>query len=287
MARPALIAALIATFGLAASSPAYAAHKDETATSGQVTATFSYDYKRTRYGPSNFSNLHLTIDRAGQRLADIPFPEACDGCAAWPAGGARTNSITVRDIDGDGEPEVLLDLYSGGAHCCWYTNSFRFDEGLNRYVEKVLRPGGSFPYTLRDINKDGVPEFRTVDYRFSYKYGSYVDTPPPIRIFDWDRGLVDVTIQYPKIAAREAAFYYKAYLSLRRKKDLNLRGVLAAYLADSYNAHNGRAAWGRVVAAYRRGELNRKIAGDVGPFGKAYLTSLRRFLKKTGYLRRP
>jgi hypothetical protein len=40
-----------------------------------------------------------------------------------------------------------------------------------------------------------------------------------------------------------------------------------------------------VVAAYRRGDVNRKIGGEAGPFGKAYLQSLRRFLKKTGYLR--
>jgi hypothetical protein len=40
-----------------------------------------------------------------------------------------------------------------------------------------------------------------------------------------------------------------------------------------------------VVAAYRRGDVDKKFAGDVGPHGRAYLTSLRSFLKKLGYLR--
>ena len=209
------------------------------------------------------------------------------GCSPWPAGSAQVDSITVRDLDADGEPEVLVDLYTGGANCCFYSVSWRYDEVQNKYIQKTLRPGLSFPYTLKDLNHDGVPEFTSADYRFAYKYGSNADTPRPLRIFDWNHGrLVDVTIAYPRMAAREAADLWKTYLKYR-SKDVNLRGVIAAYLADSYNARNGRAAWRRVVAAYRRGDLDRKIPGDTGPFGRAFLKSLRVFLKKTGYLRAP
>ena len=270
-------------------SPALAATKTETSTSGQVTATFTYDYKKTRYGTYDFMNLHLTIDRAGARLVDEPVETpSCEGCEAWPAGqGAEgTRSVTARDLDADGEPEVLVDLYSGGANCCWYSISYRFDENQNKYMRKVLRPGLSFPYTLKDIDKNGIPEFKSVDYRFAYKYGSNADTPRPLRIFNWDAGkLVDVTVGFPQLAAADAAGMYKGYLHYRKVKDVNVRGLLAAYLADSYNAGNGRTAWRRVVAAYRRGDVDKKFAGDVGPHGKAYLTSLRRFLKKLGYLR--
>jgi hypothetical protein len=31
----------------------------------------------------------------------------------------------VRDLDGDGEPEVLVDFYWGGVHCCFYTDVYR------------------------------------------------------------------------------------------------------------------------------------------------------------------
>ena len=274
---------------LAVPGPAHAATKTETSTSGQVTANFTYDYKRTEFGTYDFTRLHLTVDRAGVRIVDKDIgEEQCDGCLAWPASQAvkGLSSVTVRDLDADGEPEVLVDLYSGGANCCWYSDSFRFDEAQNKYVEKLLRPGLSFPYTLKDIDKNGVPEFRTVDYRFAYKYGSNADTPRPVRIFNWDAGkLVDVTLAFPKLAAQDAADMYKGYLKYRKVKDANVRGLLAAYLADSYNAGNGRVAWRRVVAAYRRGDVNRKFPGDAGPHGKAYLTSLRKFLKKLGYLR--
>jgi len=264
-------------------APASATTKTETSTSGQVTATLTYDYKKTSFGTFDFSGLHVTVDRAGVRLVDQDIAGQ-----DWPASGAQKglSSVTARDLDADGEPEVLLDLFTGGANCCWYSKSWRFDEGQNKYTEKDLKPGLSFPYTLKDVDHNGIPEFVSVDYRFAYKYGSNADTPRPLRIFNWNAGkLVDVTVGFPRLAGRDAALMYKGYLRYRKVKDVNVRGLLAAYLADSYNAGNGRVAWRRVVAAYRRGDVNRKFAGDLGPFGKAYLQSLRRFLTKLGYLR--
>jgi hypothetical protein len=275
---------------LALAAPASAKTKTETASSGQVSASFSYDYKTSRYGGYNFSNAHVTISRAGVTLVDQTLGKECAYCTPWPASGAQVgvSSVTVRDLDADGEPEVLVDLFSGGANCCWYTQSYRYDADQNKYIAKLLRPGLSFPYVLKDLDGDGTPEFRSVDYRFAYKYGSNVDTPRPLRIFDWNAGkLIDVTIAYPTLAAADAADMYKGYLHYRKVKGDNVRGLLAAYLADSYNARHGRTAWRRVVAAYRRGDVDRKSKGDVGPFGRKYLTSLRAFLVKLGYLRTP
>jgi hypothetical protein len=274
--------------GLASAGPALALSKTETDTQGDVTASLSYDYKKTRFGTYDFSNARVTITRAGVTLVDQVLGKECRYCTPWPASMASpgVSSVNVVDLDGDDEPEVLVDLYSGGANCCWYTNSYRFDPDQNKYIFKLLRPGLSFPYVLEDLNGDGVPEFKSEDYRFAYKYGNNADTPHPLRIFQWDSGrLIDVTLAFPKLAARDAAVYYRLYLRMRKVKNANVRGVLAAYLADSYNARNGRVAWRRVVAAYRRGDVDRKIKGDVGPFGRNYLLSLRKFLKKLGYLR--
>jgi hypothetical protein len=289
MRLPTLLPALALVL-LVAAGPAAAAtgSRTETGSSGDVTATLSYDYKTSRYGVSDFSNARVTITRAGVELVDAALGKECRYCTPWPASGAQNgvSSVTARDLDSDGEPEVLVDLYTGGANCCFYTNSYRYDANQNKYILKVLRPGLSFPYTLGDLDGNGAPEFKSVDYRFAYKYGSNADTPRPLRIFQWNAGkLLDVTIAFPKLAAADAGVMYRGYLHFRKVKGANVRGLLAAYLADSYNARNGRAAWRRVVAAYRRGEVDRKARGDVGPFGQAYLQSLRRFLTKLGYLR--
>jgi hypothetical protein len=285
-----LLIVLVAVLALAAVAPAgaAAATKTESASSGQVSASLTYDYAKNRDGVTQFSNEHVTVTRAGIMLVNEQLGKDCAFCTPWPASGAQKglSSVKVRDLDRDGEPEVLVDLFTGGANCCWYTDSYRFDAARGTYVKKVLRPGLSFPYTLKDIDRNGIPEFVSVDYRFAYKYGSNADTPRPLRIFDWKAGrLVDVTRRFPGMAARDADDMYRGYLKYRKVKGVNLRGLLAAYAADSYNARNGLTAWTRVVAAYHRGELNRKFAGEVGPFGAAYLHSLRSFLKKLGYLR--
>jgi hypothetical protein len=284
----ALAVALLALFLAAGPAAAAKKTKTETGSSGQVTASLTYDYKTNRYGIAGFSNARVSITRGGVQLVNETLGKECAYCTPWPASGAQkgVSSVRVRDLDADGEPEVLIDLFSGGANCCWYTESYRFDENLNRYVKKLLRPGLSFPYVLNDLDKNGIPEFKSIDYRFAYKYGSNVDTPRPLRIFNWKAGkLVDVTVGFPTLAAKDAAVKYKGYLRYRKSKDVNVRGFLAAYLADSYNARNGPAAWTRVVAAYHRGEVKKRFSGESGPFGRAYLKSLRSFLKKLGYLR--
>src|SRR4051812_37270741 len=108
--------AVMATLWLVPAGSALAASKTETSSQGDVTAAFSYDYKKSRYGTYNFSNARVKITRAGVTLVDKPIGKECSYCTPWPAsmGAGGTSSVTVTDLDNDGEPEVLLDLYSGG-----------------------------------------------------------------------------------------------------------------------------------------------------------------------------
>lgn len=285
MRRAAVLTGLVATLALAPAAEART--KTESAVSGQTSATFSYEYKSSRLGTYDFRNLRVTIDRAGMRLVDEPIAENCPQC--WPVSGGSDDisSVTVRDLDADGEPEVLFDLYTGGANCCFVTIVWRYIEAPNSFLMKVLKPGGSFGYRLKDLNKDGAPEFISQDYRFAYKYGANVETPRPLRIYNWDKGrLVNVTLAFPGRASVEAASLYRAYLTIRKQKETNVRGIIAAYVADEYSAGRGRIGWRRVLAAFRRGDLDKQRKFDTGPYGRAYLKSLRSFLKKLGYLTR-
>src|SRR4051794_9945646 len=116
--RPVLLALLVL---LVLAAPAAAMTKTESDTSGDVTASLTYNYKTTRYGSYDFSSAHVTIVRAGQMLVDTDLGKECRYCTPWPASGAQpgVSSVTVKDLDSDGESEVLIDLYSGGANCCW------------------------------------------------------------------------------------------------------------------------------------------------------------------------
>ena len=64
---------------------------------------------------TQFKNLKVDIERGGALLLTTTLPKYKD---FWPGGAIDDSSIDVRDLDGDGEPEVQVKLYSGGANCC-------------------------------------------------------------------------------------------------------------------------------------------------------------------------
>lgn len=276
------VALAVAFAALVAAAPVHA--KSETASSGAVTATFSFEEGGD--GPG-FRNLRIAVDRGGQRMVDEAIEKDCSFCLAVPAGGGSedSKSVFVLDLEADSEPEVLVNLFTGGANCCFYSLVWRFD-GV-RYQRHRLFPMGSFAFDAQNIDKHGPLELISQDYRFAYKYGSNVDTPRPVRILRFRAGrLVDVTRSFRNYPKNEAARLYRFYLRLRKEENVNVRGIMAAYLANEYRAGRGRIGWRRVVAAYRRGDFRRKFDGDSGKLGRAYIFDLRRFLARTGYIRR-
>ena len=227
--------------------------------------------------------LRLRITRGGKALFDAPprriHPCGCpdDGPVVRQAGGA----VHVRDLDRDGEPEVLVDFYSGGAHCCYYTDVYRYVARSRTYRPTVGYWGDLSP-KLGDLGGDGRPEFRTGDDRFAYAFAAFAASAFPIRILRFDHGrFVDVTRRFPRLVQRDAAELYAGYRSQVRSRAYDVRGILAAWLADQYSLGRGRAGWRVLERAERRGELGHKFDG--WPVGKAYLRKLRAFLRRTGY----
>jgi subtilisin-like proprotein convertase family protein len=230
------------------------------------------------YRESNdvYRGVHLRIVRAGRTLFDaVPkrlHPCACpdDGPVVREPGGA----LSVRDLDRDGEPEVLVDFYSGGAHCCFYTDVYRYVPRQRGY-RVMVGFWGDLGFRIVDLGRDGRLEFRTGDDRFAYAFTSFAASVFPPRILRFDHGrFVDVTRRFPAIVRRDAAKQYGLYRALRRSKDADVRGVLAAWLADQYLLGRGQAGWGVLLRAERRGEVD-----------TAYLRKLRSFLRRTGYIR--
>ena len=226
------------------------------------------------------SNVRVTVTRAGVTILDrAQVLEA--------RGGEPTTSapslISVTDLNGDGELEVLLDLYSGGAHCCSFTRIYQFDPAFGAYTW-TEHGWGNYPYNLEDLDGDGLPEFSSADDRFAYAFAAYAFSIPPVQIWQYRAGeMQDVTRTYRKSIKRDANRWWKLYKKERRKKIArrgDLRAILAGWAADKVQLGHKATVWKTLRAARKRGELR---GPSPWPKGRKFIRELRTFLRATGY----
>jgi len=162
-----LIVAFVLATSLAA-APAAAA-MTQTAHSGNVTATFTFNGKFP-----NFTGETITIAQAGQVLYDKPVvSKFCQTDCAPGSTNATRSSVHVLDLEHDGQPDVVLDLFSGGAHCCSIEEIFSFDPGTMTYVE-TERNFGDPGERIVDLGHNGHREFLTADDSFAFEFTDFV-----------------------------------------------------------------------------------------------------------------
>lgn len=260
---------------LVAAAPAAAAparHVVETAVSGTVEAAFSYDYADYR-----FTHPHLTISRGGAVLADKDLKPLTRYGEVDPARYPQ-QSVAIRNLDSGPEPEVVLDLYWGGAHCCWYTQVYRYGSATSSYSAST-HVWGNVDYRSADLDGDGLPEFVSADDRFAYEFTSFAGSGFPIRIWDYREGrFSDVTRRFPARIRGDARRQWH-WASLKQSRSDNA-GLLAAWAADECLVHHYRSAFRQLEVLRREHRLG--LGWDRS--ARAYLRHLRRFLRRTGYL---
>jgi hypothetical protein len=271
----AALAAASATLALA-SSGAATRHVVETATDGSVEAQLSYDFK----APYRFTHERLTIKRSGAVLADVALKPIAGAIEIVPARFFdHRQSVAVRNLDPGAEPEVVLDLYSGGAHCCWYTEVYRY-AAANAYVlDRHI--WGNVDYRLADLDNDGLPELASADDRFAYAFTDFADSSFPVQIWKYRTGVFrDVTRRFPALIRRDARREWRWAFATQGRA--NNRGFLAAWTADQCLLGHRKSAFKQLGVLRRQ-----KRIGHVGwdRTARLYLAHLRRFLHRTGYLR--
>jgi len=252
------------------------------AADGRVRAELSYRERAFTY-----RDVRLRILRAGKALVARPLPEpGCSGrCPYFRPFMDLGSPITVRDLDGDREPEVLVDTFSGGAHCCIFTVFFRYRASSRSYAVSTTY-WGNVGYRLADFDRNGLPELASADDTFAYAFTSFAASFDPIRILHFRQGkLVDVTRRFPAVVRRDAARLWGDYRRVRKSQYPDVRGVLAAYIADKYLLGEQKEGWKQLEGALKRGELGRSPEQDGYPAGRLYVTKLRGFLRHYGYAR--
>jgi hypothetical protein len=269
-----LLALLPALAMLALPGGAAAADRTtEHVASGAVTAELSYVKRPNRFVGTEYAALRVKIVRGGATLRDEKVGGVCAvGCSPALA-QAKKKSIRLRDLDGDGEPEVLVDLFTGGANCCLYSLFYGFRADTSTYAREVA-DFGTYGYRLLDRRHDGLLQLKGGDVGFRGAFGCNACGPQPIRIWTWTgQKLRDSTRDFPGLVRKDARAVRRGYLLNRGKGPEVVKGFLAPYAADRCSLGSCAAGLRTVRGAIRRGEVNER-----------FLPALRRLLRRFDYL---
>lgn len=242
-------------------------------------------YRRTTH---EVYSAHLRIFRSGRGVVDDHLLPLCGYCAVAGDGTRTASRLTIRDLDGDARPEILVGLNLGGAHDIPYTYIYSYRvqtafSGAGTY-DRTVHVWGNFGVSLKDLDGDGHQEFVSADPRFAGRFDCEACSRAPVQIWQFAQGrLIDSTRKFPS-AIRADLRTYAACLPDRARRNVDERGCLPAWAADEAMLGHGRAIWPVLEAALENGNLGR---GESAPFdwtGRTYIAQLRMFLHDVRYL---
>jgi hypothetical protein len=268
-------AAAISLFALAL--PADAA--TQTVSSGALAVTYTYHGSPPL---SSRSRLEIFVD--GEKIYDQITKSRWCGSECSPNLMARNAKVVhIVRLNRSSPPAVVLDLYSGGAHCCsieqvyTLTNSKRvrkaeFDFG-NPGV-RLVRLGASRDYDFLSANND-----------FAYAFTDYAASGMPIEIFSFSHGAFhNVTELFPNLIRKDAAQWMSAFRSQASSHYRDSVGLIAAWAADEDMLGHSSAVARFLTAQSSEGHLNSALLPLTHSDHK-YVVALQAFLRKHGYLK--
>lgn len=271
--RPAAAAALLV---LALAGTAQARVVVERDSRDGTSAELTYDRRGDEFNRS-YRDFALRISEDGAVVFERDLTTCCHGYE--PARFGRSSSVTVRDLDG-GEPEVLVDFYTGGAYCCWLTSVYRPTGDTYAHSQKNWGPKRQ---QLTNIG-GGPPEFLSHDDSFLKPYGCNFCWRYLPHVWRFEAGKFrDVTRRHPAQVRPKAKKLRRKYFRASDRGD-DVKPIIAPYVATTYLLGEPRKGWRLVRRALRRNELvNHRGRYDFCPCGARYRRHLRHFLRETGY----
>jgi hypothetical protein len=265
------VAAAVAALALTAAPSALAKTITKTAHAGNVKATLTYSGTYP-----TFSHERLTIRRAGKVYYSAPVVGMVCGRECDPVG------VSLVNLEGAGRSDVLVELFTGGAHCCTVAQVFAYDPGTMTYT-KSQHDFGDPGYRLSSLTHDGVDEFVTADDWFAYAFTDFAASGLPIQILRFSDGhFPNITRSYPTLVGKDAAGWLKAFNGMAKQHYSDSVGVIAAWAADEDLLGNSQTVATFLAQQAQAGHLNSAL--NPKEKGQAFITALDSFLRKHGYL---
>ncbi|MBW4030411.1 MAG: hypothetical protein HIU57_06995 [Acidobacteria bacterium] len=244
---------------------------------GPVAATLTY-----RGSDTNPHGTTITVTNARRVVYRGPVITKFCGRLCWPQATyypSNGNPLQVVRLE-PGLPDVVLGLYSGGAHCC-YIDLIVEHRTPTKFatVELYLGDPGA---RIERLPGSPYGAFVTADDAFAYEFTDYAASGLPLEIERLSHGHVrNVTRQYPALIKKDAKVFLTAFYAQASTHYQDSVGVIAAWAADEYLL--GRAAAAnrflhqQAVAGHLNGQMEPSVKGE------AFIAQLHAFLKKQGY----
>ncbi|MFZ1063861.1 MAG: hypothetical protein WAN30_10395 [Acidimicrobiales bacterium] len=251
----------------------------QSATLDGVSATFTYS------GTFPMAhNPHLTIRRARTVLFNGLVTSAWCGHTCWPNTiSSTTDVVHVVRLQSRGTPEVVLDLYSGGAHCCSIEQVYILSATSKR-VTKIEHNFGDPGVRLEPLGPGGATYFVSADDTFAYAFTDFAASGLPIQILAVSGGVfTNVTRRFPALIKGDATSWLRAYHEQASSNYQDSVGVIAAWVADEDLLGESGVANEYLEAQAKLGHLNSALS-PIEPSGARFVTALQHFLVKHGYL---
>src|SRR5580692_1021689 len=264
---------------------------------------------------TSYGNFTATYRATMPRTAQInglnngtPFDgklTVTDGGTTWtlakPDNGtvSQINEMCVIAFQPETTPGVMIEGFTGGAHCCETPVIYLFNHAENRYVKVVDMTPIDFenPHSF-DTNGGFIPTvvghqvlLQTGDDAFDYTFGCYACGIDPIVLDSVGfGGLTDVTLQHPaQVGANAAEMWKYVQSSVKAEGDADARvipypfGFVAPWVADECALGHGASAWSTVEQLSREGKLSNALYYQATMTHHSFVPYLHSFLLKHDY----
>jgi hypothetical protein len=211
-----------------------------------------------------------------------------------PGTSGRSHRISaVQNLRG-AVPVIMIESFTGGAHCCNVVTLAGFSAGTLKKIELGTWDGDQIEFP-KDVSADGVADFIIRDDAFLYAFASYASSYAPPRILNVVHGRVVDVSRNPAFKRIFLDFADEAGQVCQFGESSDQRnGACPAYVAAAARIGKLSEAWNKMLVAYDAGTdwdfpSGCKIQQSACPPGleisfKSYPESLLYFLKKEGYV---